>query len=223
MEPQIVKRALMIAALTVQLALAETTQPPPVLPITPVQPVIEKKVVWEGDWRESGHAKLIFQGTEDTSAVETIRLKTRVTGETWFADVEYEGLDHLGFLAFKAQKELFLSTRGFAEWKVEEGNQEVAAGLETALFGRDKLRLRRASSLTEEVAPTTQMDYEVPLPFHAKIGISGLQQGERNELTGQIRQNCGEGWEWGAGVKTELLHGKQIMPPEIQGSLRWTW
>lgn len=195
----------------------------------PPQPPLEKKIVLEGDWRETGQAKLIFLGDEESSKVETVQLKTRVSGKTWFAAMECEGDDSFSpeRLTFRAQKALLGSTRGFAAWKVSDGEQAVATGMETAIFGRDKLRLQRETYLTTDEAPAIQMEYESPALFQTKVGIRGVQQGSRSEIEGLLKQESGMGWEWGAALKAQVNDGNGLtdvlIRPELQGNLRWTW
>ena len=218
-----------LLALAPHLGLAEPVQPTPQEPVVPPQPLLEKKIVLEGDWRETGQAKLIFVGEDESGKVEAVQLKTKVSGETWFAAMECEGDDSLNpeRITFRAQKALFRSTRGFAAWKVNDGEQAVATGMETTLFGRDKLRLERETYLTTNDEPATQVEYESPVLFQTKVGIRGTRQGSVSEIEGLLKQESGMGWEWGAALKAQVNESNGLTDalsrPEVQGNLRWTW
>ena len=218
-----------LLALSSQLCLAEPLEPTPQEPVLLPQPALEKKIVLEGDWRETGHAKLIFVGEDESSKVGSVQLEAKVSGQTWFAALECEGDETFspGALTFRAQKALFSSARGFAAWKLDDGEQALSAGLETSLFGGDKLRLERETWLTTTEQPLTELEYETPLPFQTKVGLRGSRQGTTSEIEGLLRQESGLGWEWGAGVKAQVNSPEQggsvLTQPEVQGNLRWTW
>ena len=226
---QRVKLIATLFALAPRLCLADPVQPTPQEPVLPPQPPLEKRVILEGDWRETGQARLIFVGEEDSSKVETVELQTRMSGETWFAEIECEGDESLspGRVTFRAEKALLDSARGFAAWKMSEGEQAVSTGMETALFGRDKLRLERETYLNSTEKPLTQMEYEANLLFQTKVELKGSRQGSRSEIEGLLRQESGMGWEWGAGLKAQVNRGdgssEVLSRPEVQGNLRWTW
>ncbi len=228
-EMQSVKLIVALVALAPHLALADPIQPTSQDPVLLPQPPLEKKIVLEGDWRETGQAKLVFVGEEESSKVETVQLQTKVSGETWFAAMECEGDESLnpGRVSFRVQKALLDSARGFAGWKISDGEQAVSAGVETTVFGQDKLRLGRETYLTTNEQPTTEMEYESPPLFQTKVGLRGSRQGSTSEIEGLLKQESGMGWEWGAGWKAQLNHGEGMTDlltrPELQGNLRWTW
>ena len=202
-------------------------QPTPQETPLPIRPPLVKKVVLKGDWQKTGRAELVFQ-TDDTSRVETIQMKA-ASSDTWFAELEFDPETlKAGSAALRGQTALSSSARAFCELRMEEGEHQLAAGLEGSIFGRDKLRLRTEESLTELVDSLTQVDYEIPLSDTGKLGLRAVRQGERNELTGRFHQDSGLGWEWGADVKTRVGPGESgLLPslraPEIQGNLRWAW
>lgn len=211
------------------LALAEPPAPTKQETFLPAQPTLERNVTIEGDWHKDGKARLIFSDDDASGSVDTVNLQAELSKDSWFLEMECESRHTLlpGLVMFRAETELLNSARAFARWKLEEGTQDVSAGFETALFGRDKLRLERERTLEVDSLATTQLEYELGLPFGARIGLQATHQGLQHEVGGRLQQDSPYGWGWAVGVKAQIreaeLFRDSFERPEVEGSIRWTW
>jgi hypothetical protein len=178
------------------------------------------------DWCCTGRAKIRLTSDRTSSQVKSVYVNTKYEKRGWLTQIEGQAqIDGDAKLEVSAMKNLLDQTSTFAAWRHSSEDNALETGLETALFGQDKLRLSyQVQPLTKDLQAQAEVSYKYSLWGDNSLKITGARKSEQSEVGGELMHKENSGLMWSASLTTQKTISQDSWEsPQLEGRFRWTW
>lgn len=189
------------------------------------------RIVLQGDWQKTGHAKLILVSDETSRELSEARLEANFCSDSGATKLSCQTdlLNYESQFSLSLHQRLFRDVESFGRWERQVGNDRVSGGLASPLLGDDSIRFSYSRPLTEEdgVERQTTVSYSTPTVRSTKLVLQALTTSKDQEFKTELLHQKAQGFELSASMKTLKQPEGELWglfrTPEIEGKLRWKW